>query len=332
MTFHFAHFYFFLFGLLSLGLGLLLKIIWPQQVVYRYSLVHLFVKHRMTASFFQKYIFSFLRLVSLILMVILMGKPQFVDQKSKAYIEGIDIVLTLDVSGSMKLFDDLKDRRPRWDVVQKEALRFIEKRENDAIGLVIFGQYAITRCPITNDKKVLQKIVNDLYIGSTSQDMPNGTMLFQGLVAAVRRLQSSKANSKIIVLLTDGAPSQGDIAYEDAMNIAKQIGVKIYTIGVGGDHGGLYDDGFFGVRSAGGNKMDKKLLTSIAQETGGKFFEARNPEEVKRVYQEIDELETTKHEIDIYKKYYDYFLPFLWALFYLLLLELFLRVFVWFRL
>jgi Ca-activated chloride channel homolog len=332
MTFHFAYIYFFMFGLLGLGAGLLVRIFWSRQVVYRYSLVHLFVKHKMAASFFQKYIFSFLRLISLILMVILMGKPQFVDQKSKAYVEGIDIVLALDVSGSMKFFDDPKDRRSRWEVVQKEALRFVKKRENDAVGLVIFGQYAITRCPITTDKKVLQEIIGDLYIGSTSQNMPDGTMLFQGLVAAVRRLQSSEANSKIIVLLTDGAPSQGDISYEDAMSIAKQIGVKIYTIGVGGDHGGLYADPIFGIRSTGGKGMDRKLLTSIAQETGGEFFEARNPEEVKRVYEKIDELETTKHEIDIYKKYYDYFLPFLWALFYLLLLELLLRAFVWFRL
>lgn len=329
--FHFAYFSFFLLGLFSLGATIIIKYFWSQQVVYRYSLVHLFVEHKMVASFFQKYIFTFLRLCSFILLILLMGKPQTVDQKTKLSVEGIDIVLTLDVSGSMQLFDDLKDRRSRWEVVQKEALQFIKKRDNDSIGLVIFGAYAISRCPVTVDKKVLQDIIEKLYIGSTSSDMPHGTMLFQGLVTAVRRLQSSKAKSKIIILLTDGTPSPNDITYKDAMSIAKQIGVKIYTIGVGGEHGGLAET-FFGVQATNGGKMNKQLLNAIATETGGKFFEAKNPKDVKRVYEEIDKLETTEREVDIYNKYYDYFMPFLWILFYLLLLETFLRVFVWFRL
>jgi Ca-activated chloride channel family protein len=264
-------------------------------------------------------------------MIILMGKPQFVDQKTKMSVEGIDIILALDVSGSMQLFDDLDDRRSRWEVAQTEAVRFINKRENDAVGLVIFGRYAITRCPLTVDKNLLKDIIEDLYIGSTSSDMPNGTMLFQGIVASVRRLQASQAKSKIIVLLTDGEPSPGDFSYEDAMSVAQQVGVKIYTIGVGGEHGGLIDDPFYGLQSA-NIKMNKFLLQKIAEQTGGQFFEAKNPADVKQIYDKINALERTEHEIDIYNKYYDYFLPFLWAVFYMLLLELFLRAFVWFRL
>ena len=329
--FHFAYFYFLLCGVLALAGALLVKRLWPQNVLYRYSLVDLFIKNKMTASFFQKYIFSFLRFVSLVLMIILMGKPQFVDQKSKMFIEGIDIMLALDVSGSMQLFDDINDRRSRWTIAQTEAIRFINKRENDAIGLVIFGRHAITRCPLTVDKNVLKNIIDDLFIGSTSKDMQIGTVLFKGIIASVRRLQKSQAKSKIIILLTDGEPSEGDAQYQDAINIAQQIGVKIYTIGVGGDHGGLYEDPFFGLRAA-QSVMDKRLLNAIAKETGGQFFEAKNSEDLKNIYDKIDALERTHHEVNIYNKYYDYFLPFLWAVFWLLILELFLRVFVWFRL
>lgn len=331
MAFHFAYFYFFLFGIVGLLLAFIVKFFWSQQVMYRYSLVHLFIQNRMTASFFQKHIFSFLRLVALILMIVLLGKPQLVDQKSKVYIEGIDIMLVLDVSGSMQLFDDVNDRRSRWQVAQREAINFINRRDNDAIGLVIFGSYAITRCPLTTDKTVLKEIIEELSIGSTSGDMPQGTMLFQSLVAAVRRLQSSESKSKIIVLLTDGEPSPEDLSYQEAMNIVKQIGVKVYTIGVGGEYGGLIEDPLFGVQAA-GVKMNKELLERVSQETGGTFFEAKSPADVKRIYEKIDELETTEHEVNLYNKYYDYFMPFLWAVLYLLLLEMFLRAFVWFRL
>ena len=156
-------------------------------------------------------------------------------------------------------------------------------------------------------------------------------MLSQAVVAAVRRLQNSDATSKIIVLLTDGAPSQGDIPYEDAIKIAQQIGVKIYTIGVGSQHGGYYRDPLYGVQAA-GVTLNKPLLQKMASGTGGRFFEAHNPEDVKKIYDMIDQLEKTTHEVNVYNKYYDYFLPFLWAALFILLLELLLKVFIWFRL
>lgn len=331
MGFHFAHLYYLIFGLIALIAAFLVRWYFPQRITYRYSLVHLFIKNRMTASSFQKHLFTVLRLLSLLLMVILIGKPQLSDQKTKTNIEGIDIMLALDVSGSMNLFDDVDDRRSRWSVAQKEAIRFVNKRDHDAVGLVIFGRYAVTRCPLTTDRNVLKDIIRELYIGSTSSDMPQGTVLFRGLVAAVRRLQSSQSESKVIVLLTDGEPSEGDIDYEDAINIAKQIGVKVYTIGVGGDEGGFYTDPFYGVRAA-GIKINKPLLEKISLETGGVFFEAKNPEDVKLIYDKIDALEKTEYEINLYNKYYDFYLPALVAAILILFLEILLQSFIWFRL
>lgn len=331
MTLHFACVYFFIFGLIALIAALVIKFFWPQQITYRHSLVHLFVKHGMTASFFQKHIFNFLRTITLLLMIILLGKPQLADRKTKANIEGIDIMLALDVSGSMNLFDDINDQRSRWSVVQKEAINFVNKREYDAIGLVIFGKHAVTRCPLTTDKSILKDIISELYIGSTALGMSQGTVLFRGLVAAVRRLQSSAAKSKVIVLLTDGEPSPGDIDPEDAIKIAKQIGVKIYTIGVGSDQGGFYVEPFYGIQPA-GVKINKPLLQKVSQETGGVFFEAKNPDDVKRIYEQIDALERSNHKVDIYNKYYDFYYPFLLLVFIFLLLEIVLKSFVWFRL
>jgi Ca-activated chloride channel family protein len=331
MTLHFAYVYFLISGLIGLIIAIMVKYFLPQRIVYHHSLVHVYIKNKIVASAFQKHIFNFLRMFSLILMVILLGKPQLADRKTKTNIDGIDIMLALDVSGSMNLFDDLNDRRSRWTVVQKEAIRFVNKRDYDAIGLVIFGRYAVTRCPLTTDKNVLKDIISQLYIGSTSSDMANGTALFRGLVAAVRRLQTSQAKSKIIVLLTDGEPSEGDIAYQDAITIAQKIGVKIYTIGVGGEQGGFYEDPFYGVRSA-GLKINTALLKKISEETGGLFFEAKNPQDVEQIYNKIDTLEKTEHEIQVYNTYYDAFLPLLWFVFFILFLENVLRTFIWFRL
>ncbi len=222
-------------------------------------------------------------------MAILIGKPQFVDLKSKTTVEGIDIILALDVSGSMDCFDDQSDRRSRLEVAKKEALDFIDKRPNDAIGLVIFGRYAIARCPLTLDKNILKTIISTLEIGQPSQDMAQATMLSQGLVTSLRRLQDSKSKSKIVVLLTDGEPSPGDLEPQDALRIAKDIGVKIYTIGIGNDEGGFSSDPVFGtyrVRAP----LNKTLLKKIAKETKGQFFEAKKPQDLKTIYDTIDKL------------------------------------------
>lgn len=262
-------------------------------------------------------------------MVLLVGKPQFVDSKSKVTVDGIDIMLALDVSGSMRCFDDLRDQRTRLEVAKKEALSFIDKRQNDAIGLVIFGRYAIVRCPLTLDKLILKEIVDDLEIGQPSVDMQQETKLSQGLITAIRRLQKSKSRSKIVVLLTDGSPSPGDLNSEDAIKIAQELGIKVYTIGIGSDKGVYINDPTWGIRQV-DTPINKKLLQAIAKQTGGTFFEAKKPEDLKKIYGQIDQLEKQSYETQVYQKYSDYFMPIVWLVIGLLLFELFMATFVWF--
>lgn len=327
--FHIAQPWYMLYAALFLVGMILVRYAWYKPNYYLYPLTTFLKEQGVQASSFYPRFFYWIRFASLALMVLLIGKPQWVDSKSKIMVEGVDIVLTLDVSESMKCFDDLHDRRSRWEVAKNEALRFIDKRENDALGLVIFGRYAIARCPLTHDKRVLKSIIEQLEIGMPSYDMAHGTMLAQSIVTAARRLQKSGAKSKVIVLLTDGTPTQGDLSVKDAIDIAQKMNIKIYTIGVGGDQGGYVSDPIFGVQSV-GVPLNKQLLEKIAQETGGKFFEAKKPKDLKTIYDKIDALEKVSYETEVYNKYHDYFLPILWTVIMLLLCELGMATFRWF--
>jgi Ca-activated chloride channel family protein len=329
IPFHFAQFSYLIVAAVCLTLLILYRLFFYKPTMYLYSLTNFIAEKNLYASQIPVQFFFWIRLISLALMVLLIGKPQLVDVKSKMTLNGIDIVLALDVSGSMALFDDLTDRRTRLDVAKQEALKFIDKRTNDAIGIVIFGRYALARCPITVDKSILKTVVTDLQIGQPSQDMQMMTMLSQGLVTAARRLQSSKAKSKIIVLLTDGAPSPGDLSSDDAITIAKEIGIKIYTIGIGDDLGGYAQDSVFGIQRH-QTPLNKKLLKKIATDTGGQFFEAKNPKDLSYIYDKIDKLERNEIESDIYHNYQDYFIPILWTTILLSIVELFIATFVWF--
>jgi len=329
MVFQFAQINYMLIAIVFAVSCIVYRLWLYRPTVYRYPLTDFIVQGRLQSSLVSTQFFFWIRVIAFILMIILIGKPQFVDSKSKITMDGIDIVLALDVSGSMALFDDLADRRTRLAVAKQEALKFIEKRTNDAIGLVIFGRYALARCPLTVDKGILKSIIQDLEIGQPSSDMQQMTMLSQGLVTAMRRLQGSKAKSKIVVLLTDGAPSPGDLAPQDALNIAKELGIKVYTVGIGNDKGGFINDAVFGVQRV-DTPLNKSLLRTIAESTNGKFFEAKNPQDLAHIYETIDRLEKHSSEVEIYHNYYDYFMPLLWLVMGLLLVELFMATFVWF--
>lgn len=329
IPFHFAQLsYLIIFAIILVGL-IAYRLFFYAPTVYRYSLADFIAQKRLEATFLPVQFFFWVRIAALSLMVILIGKPQLIDRQSKVSINGIDIVLTLDVSGSMELFDDLQDRRPRIEVAKQEALKFVDKRVNDAIGLVIFGRYAFASCPITLDKGILKTVVNQLQIGKPSHDMQMMTMISQGLVTASLRLQNSKAKSKVIVLLTDGAPSPGDLPIEDVISIAKEIGIKVYTIGIGSDQGGFAIDPIGGLRRF-DTPLNKSLLKKIASQTGGQFFEAKNPKDLANIYDKIDKLEKTKAQAEIYHNYKDYFLPILWIIIALTLFELFVATWVWF--
>jgi Ca-activated chloride channel homolog len=325
---HFAHFFIFIFSIAAIILGLFYRLSNNRQVVYRYSLAS-YLNEFFGGRDISKYIFLLLRLSLLFVLAILSGKLQIADNKSKVYVEGRDIILVMDVSGSMDLFDDITNPETRIDVAKKEALRFIDKRPDDQIGLVLFGKMAVSRCPLTLDKNVLKDIVSQIKLG----DIPHsGTALSLGFATALNRLKNSKAKSKIVILLTDGEPTEHDISPDIPIKIAKDLGVKVYTIGIGSENGGFYKHQMFGIQALGARSFNSQLLKYIATETNGHFFEAKSPYQMKQVYDTIDELEKTSFETVIFSNYTDYFKPLLWLAFIIALLELLLKVFIWFRL
>ena len=296
--------------------------------VYRYSLAAVLSDAGMTVRTPRRMILSAIRFLVLVGLAFLIARPQLVDEKSKVHVEGIDIMLVLDVSGSMSWFDDPKDQRPRIDIAKEEAIKFLKKRENDPIGIVMFGVEAVSRCPLTLDKKMLESIIKDTELGVIN---PNGTVLAQGLVTAVNRLRKSEAKSKILILLTDGSPSPEDINPSYAMEAARKYGIKIYSIAVGGEYGGLQKDNFGNIIQM-GVSVNRNLLQTLATQTGGKYFEAKNQRDLNSIYSTIDSLEKTEYETNVYQNFHDIFMPFLWALCALLFVGIVLATFVWFGL
>lgn len=325
--FRFAHPWIALCLLGLVFIGALIKLFWYKPIRFRYSLAGTISKtHHMPGKAF-KIIPFFLRFSLLALLALLIARPQWINSNSKVHVEGVDIMVVLDASGSMQCFDDVEDQRSRFEVAKKEAIRFVEKRQNDPIGLVLFGKDAISRCPLTLDKNILKEIVGNLQLGDIN---PDGTVLSIALSMAVKRLKDSLAKSKIIILLTDGEPTPGlDIEPQVAVDLAKKLGIKIYTIGIGGQHGGLWKDPLFGVRQM-GFRLNTQLLQAIAQQTGGQFFLATKPDDMKRIYDTIDALETTQYEAPIFTNILDLIIPCAFGAFALLFLELFMTSFVWF--
>jgi Ca-activated chloride channel family protein len=258
-----------------------------------------------------------LRLLALACLILALARPQVTDEQRKARGEGIDIVLCIDVSGSM-LAQDFKPNR--LEAAKEVAASFVAARPTDRIGVVIFAGESFTQCPITADHEVVRAQVYGIKGGF----MVDGTAIGSGLATSVDRLRSSEAKSKVVILLTDGENNGGLIDPKTAKEIAKVVGVRVYTIGVG-------SEGFAPtpVQTPGGGvimqqekvNIDEKLLTEIARETGGKYFRARENEGLKGIYQEIDQLEKTKIDIVSNKKYTEKFYPFALAALFFLFLE-----------
>ncbi len=309
-------------------LGVWYKFFRHKEPVYSYSLVTILHQAHLTVRTPRKKILSFLRTLILIGLALLIARPQLVDKHSKVNIEGIDVMLALDVSGSMSWFDDPHDQRPRIDIAKEEAIKFIKKRDDDPIGVVLFGLEAVSRCPLTLDKTVLESIIQDIKLGIID---PDGTVLAKGLVTSINRLRKSESKTKIIILLTDGSPSPEDLNPAYPLKLAQEYGIKIYTIGIGGDYGGLQKDQFGGIHQM-GISVNRDLLRTIAEKTGGQYFEAKNQKDLSSIYDTIDKLEKTEYETNVYKKYWDIFMPFLWGLIILSSLELLVASFVWFGL
>ncbi len=259
-----------------------------------------------------------LRLLAVAATVIALARPQTRFSEQQAEGEGIDIVLAIDVSGSMTA-QDLSPNR--LEAAKNVAIDFVSRRLTDRIGVVIFSGESFTQCPLTTDQQVVIQSIKNIRNGL----LEDGTAIGSGLATSVDRIRSSTSKTKIIVLLTDGENNGGLIDPKTAKEIAKAYGVKVYTIGVG-------TDGYAPtpVQTPMGDvvmqrekvTIDEKLLTEIANETGGKYFRARDDLGLKSIYKEIDGLEKSKVKIATFSRHEDKALPFVCAGFIFLLLDL----------
>jgi Ca-activated chloride channel family protein len=267
-----------------------------------------------------------LRMLILALLIIALARPQTTSRSSEVKTEGVDIVLTLDVSTSM-LAEDLKPNR--IEAAKKYAMEFIDRRIDDRIGLVIFSGESFTQCPITIDHDILKNLFEDVESGM----IQDGTAIGMGLATAVNRLKDSKAKSKVVILLTDGVNNAGFVAPGTAAEIAKTFGVRVYTIGVGTK--GMAPYPFqtpFGVQYRNIDvQIDEGVLKEIADITNGKYFRATNNKSLEDIYSEIDEMEKTKIDETIFSTYHEEFFAYALAAGILFVIEMLLRYLVFKR-
>ncbi|MCD8281623.1 MAG: VWA domain-containing protein [Prevotella sp.] len=266
-----------------------------------------------------------LRCLVFTLIVIVMARPQTQDSWASRTTEGIDIMMAVDISTSM-LAEDLKPNR--MEAAKNVATQFISGRPNDNIGLTIFAGEAFTQCPMTTDHASLQNMLRSVRTDLSAKGLiSDGTAIGMGLANAISRLKDSKAKSKVIILLTDGANNCGEISPITAAQMAQALGIRIYTVGLGTNKVAPYP-----VPVAGGvqyvnipTEIDEKTLQTIASTAGGRFYRATNNKELRQIYDDIDKLEKTKLTVQKFSKRYDVFAPFAFAALVLLLLEVLLR-------
>ena len=268
----------------------------------------------------------FLRIVTFICIVIILARPQTHNSWGNKSVEGIDIMLAMDVSTSM-LAEDLKPNR--MEAAKKVAAEFISDRANDNIGLTIFAGEAFTQCPMTTDHASLLNLLQGVRTDIASRGLiADGTAVGMGLANAVSRLKESKAKSKVIILLTDGSNNMGDISPLTAAQIAKSLGIRVYTIGVGTNTVAPYPVMVGGTTQYVNvpAEIDTKTLKDIAQSTDGGFYRATNNAELKEIYNDIDRLEKTKMDVKKFSKRYEAYEPFALIAILSLLLEILLRL------
>lgn len=262
-----------------------------------------------------------LRILAFAALVVALARPQTSNTSENIDSEGIDIVLSLDISGSM-LAQDLQPNR--IEAAKKVAQDFVDRRISDRIGLVIFSGESFTQCPITTDHAVLKSQIAQVKSGM----LQDGTAIGMGLATAVDRLRSSKAKSKVIILLTDGVNNTGLVDPLTALEIAKAFKIRVYTIGLG-----TIGKAPFPMTAPDGSvqmqmmdvQIDEALMKKIASETGGIYYRATDNSSLQDIYNNIDKLEKTKVEITSYKRYAEHFFPFAILALVSLLLEMLLR-------
>jgi Ca-activated chloride channel homolog len=249
-------------------------------------------------------LFSF-RVTAVTLLIIVLARPQATNKFQNISTEGIDIVLTLDISGSMLARDFKPDR---LEASKNVATEFISGRPYDRIGLVVFSGESFTQCPLTTDHAVLINLLRDIESGM----IEDGTAIGNGLATAVNRIKDSDAKSRVIILLTDGVNNRGDIAPATAADIAKTFGIRVYTVGVGTIGMAPYPvQTPFGLQYQNMPvEIDEDILKEISQVTGGMYFRATDNDKLVQVYNEIDKLEKSKIDVRQFsRKDEKFFLP-----------------------
>lgn len=239
-----------------------------------------------------------LKILAFVFLIFALARPQSSLSEKEISTQGIDIVLSMDISGSMLARDFEPDR---LEAAKKVAMKFIRDRPNDRIGLVVFSGESFTQCPITIDHQVLLNLFKDIHSGMVE----DGTAIGMGLATAVARLKESKSKTKVIILMTDGVNNMGYIDPYTAIKIAKAFGVRVYTIGIGKNGNAPYP-----VKDQNGRtfyqsfpvQIDEPLLRKIAQETGGSYFRATGNSSLKNIYDNIDKLEKSKIKISNYHR------------------------------
>lgn len=264
-----------------------------------------------------------LRVAAITLLSIALARPQLTNRWSSESTEGIDIMMALDISGTMQA-EDLKPNR--LEAAKQVASDFVIARPNDQIGLVVFAGESFTQCPLTTDHAVLVNLFKSVKFGM----IEDGTAIGLGLANAVNRMKDSPTKSKVVILLTDGSNNRGDIDPMTAAEIAKTFGIRVYAVGVG-SHG----QARVPVQTPVGvqymmmdSEFDETTLQNIATTTGGQYFRATDNISLKQIYEQIDQLEKTKLRVREYAKHTDTFAPFLVVALLCLLAEILLRYFV----
>ncbi|MBI4971442.1 MAG: VWA domain-containing protein [Candidatus Omnitrophica bacterium] len=276
-------------------------------------------KIKITESQNPTRLLALIRILALVLVILAMTRPQSTESEREVETKGIDIVIALDISGSMQAEDFHPQNR--ITVAKEEAKRFILGRKHDRIGLVVFARQSYTQCPMTLDYDVLTSLVDDIKLGM----IKDGTAIGLGIANAVNRLRESDAKSKVIILITDGENNSGNIDPITAAELAQGFGIKIYTIGIG--KGGLVpfpiDDPLFGRRYVQAKvDIDEKVLKRIADITNGIFFRARDTQGLQDAYKKIDKLEKSEIKVKEYSNYNELFHYALWPALLILLLEI----------
>lgn len=283
--------------------------VWKQRNSYPsigVSTLSPFAKMRPSRRAWLRHVVFALQLAAIACVIVALARPQTHDHFRTSRIQGTDIVLALDISGSMSAHDFTPSR---FAAAKDVAIKFINQRSDDNIGLVVFAGESLSLMPLTNDRAALINAVKNVEMG----DLNDGTAIGDGLTSALNRITSGKAKSKSIILLTDGTNNAGDVPPSTAARIAKQKGVKVYTIGVGINGSIQITDPYGFSTTTMETKIDEESLKNIASQTGGKYFRATDERMLNEVFAEIDSLEKTTLDVDKYTTTDENFIPWIMA-------------------